>query len=63
MPWPLSRALFLYGEPIEVPRRLTSEKLEDSRLLVERRLNELIKEGERDFEKLWAGGIAEKTRR
>lgn len=53
IPLPFSRVIFWYGEPIEVPRRMTKEELEDKRLEVEQRLNELSDEGERRFEELY----------
>ncbi len=51
VPMPLSRALFLYGEPIPVPR---DADVEHYRLMVESRMNELAAEGETKFEALWA---------
>ena len=51
VPLPFSRALFLYGEPIAVPR---DADVEQCRLLVESRMNALAAEGETKFEALWA---------
>ena len=53
IPLPFSRTLYLYGEPIEVPRSLSEEELERTRKEVELRITALADEGERDFEKLW----------
>jgi lysophospholipid acyltransferase (LPLAT)-like uncharacterized protein len=56
VPRPFSRALFVYGDPIEVPRELTEEQIETYRLRVERTLNDLAERVERDFEELWREG-------
>jgi lysophospholipid acyltransferase (LPLAT)-like uncharacterized protein len=56
IPIPFSRALFLYGEPIEVPRELTAEEFESVRADVERRMVALVEEGEGEFERLWREG-------
>jgi len=44
VPHPFSRAIFLYGEPIVVPRE---GEVEEWRITVERRMNELADEAER----------------
>jgi lysophospholipid acyltransferase (LPLAT)-like uncharacterized protein len=56
VPRPLSRALFLYGQPIEVPRELTEEQIEEYRLRVEQTLNEMAERVEGEFEELWKEG-------
>ncbi len=50
IPMPFSRALFLYGDPIVIPRE---EEVEHARIRVERAMNELAERAERDFEELW----------
>ena len=50
IPIPLSRAIFLYGEPIVVPR---DGDVEEWRRIVEERMNALADEAERDFDALW----------
>lgn len=50
-PRPLSKALFVYGEPVSVPR---DGDVEEWRLKIERQMNELADEAERDFDRLWA---------
>lgn len=63
MPLPFSKAIFLYGEPIEVPRRLTPEQAENYRTTIESKLNELCEQGERDFDALWRSGIKAEEKR
>jgi lysophospholipid acyltransferase (LPLAT)-like uncharacterized protein len=50
VPMPFTRAIFLYGEPIPIPR---DGDVETWRLRVEQDLNRLAEEAEIDFEKLW----------
>ncbi|HEX3109705.1 MAG TPA: hypothetical protein VHU41_11485 [Thermoanaerobaculia bacterium] len=50
IPLPFTRALFLYGEPILVPRE---GDMEEWRTRVEERMNALADEAERDFDALW----------
>lgn len=50
VPMPFSRALFVYGEPIVVPRGGDPEIW---RRTIESQLNELAEEAERDFDRLW----------
>lgn len=50
VPYPFSRALYLYGEPIVVPR---DGDAEEWRLKLETTLNELSDRAERDFDRLW----------
>lgn len=51
VPRPFSKAMFLYGTPIVVPR---DADVEEWRLNIERDMNELAEEAERDFDALWA---------
>jgi len=50
VPHPFSRAIFLYGEPIVVPRE---GDVEEWRLTVEGAMNDLADEAERHFDELW----------
>ena len=50
VPIPFSRALFLYGEPMRIPR---GAGVEEERVRVERALNELTDEAETNFDALW----------
>jgi hypothetical protein len=47
LPYPLSRAVFLWGEPIEVPEELDEAEIERWRALVEERMNALTAEADR----------------
>src|SRR5215212_2056845 len=49
-PIPFSKALYIYGEPIPVPR---DGDVEEWRLKIERAMNDLAEEAERDFDVLW----------
>lgn len=51
VPRPLSKALYLYGPPIAVPRH---SEAEEWRVKIETSMNELAEEAERDFDALWA---------
>ena len=53
VPYPFTRAIFLYGEPISVPRDANAEEW---RLRIEQAMNALADEAERDFEELWRKG-------
>jgi len=53
IPMPFSRVLFVYGEPIEVPRKLDGQDSENYRLAVEQSLKDLMELGEREFEELY----------
>lgn len=53
VPLPFSRAIYLYGDPIEVPRR---GDVEEWRGRVERVLNDLAATAEEQFEELWKEG-------
>ena len=48
VPRPFSRGLFVYGEPILVPREADEARLEAARREVERRLNEVTERADRD---------------
>jgi hypothetical protein len=50
LPYPFTRAIFVYGEPIVVPR---DGNVEDERIRVERAMNALAEEAEEQFETLW----------
>jgi lysophospholipid acyltransferase (LPLAT)-like uncharacterized protein len=54
IPRPFTRAIFLYGEPIVVPR---DGDVEEWRGRVERAMNDLAEEADHDFEELWRSGI------
>jgi lysophospholipid acyltransferase (LPLAT)-like uncharacterized protein len=58
VPHPFSRAIFVYGEPIHVPRDLTPEELEEYRLLLGTRMNELAAMSEAQFDELYASSKA-----
>lgn len=51
VPRPFSRAMYLYGPPIFVPR---DGDVEEWRLKIEQAMNELAEDAERDFDALWA---------
>ncbi|MBM4278538.1 MAG: DUF374 domain-containing protein [Deltaproteobacteria bacterium] len=51
LPYPLSRGVFIFGEPIYIDPSGDRDYLEKMRLLVERRLNELTEEADRYFNK------------
>lgn len=53
VPYPFTRAIFLYGEPISVPRDANAEEW---RLRIEQAMNALADEADRDFEELWRKG-------
>ena len=59
IPLPFSRVLYLYGDPIDVPRELDSDQFEKARAEVERKMVELVEEGEREFDRLWRAGERE----
>ena len=50
VPMPFSRAIFLYGEPIVVPR---DGDVEEWRRAIEQRMNDLADEAENRFDELW----------
>ena len=53
VPKPFSKVVFLYGDPITVPR---DGEVEEWRLKIEREMNDLAEEAEEKFEALWAEG-------
>lgn len=48
VPYPFSRGLFLYGDPLWVPRETDDAALEASRLELETVLNRLTDQAEQD---------------
>lgn len=64
VPQPFTRAIFVYGDPIHVPRDITDDQAEEFRLRIEETLNRLGEQGEREFDELWSRGVkAEEKRR
>ena len=55
VPYPFSRAIYVYGKPIYIPARLDSDELEQYRQLVENTLNDLTNEAEQNFDALYKG--------
>ena len=53
IPKPFSRAMFVYGEPIEVPPGIEGDDLESWREKIGRAMNELSDDAERNFDALW----------
>jgi hypothetical protein len=53
VPIPLSRAIFVYGAPIVIPRDAV---VEEWRARVEQSLNDLATSVEDDFDSLWKEG-------
>lgn len=53
IPHPFSKAIFLYGDPMLVPR---DGDVEEWRLKVEKAMNALTDEAENDFDQLWRNG-------
>jgi len=51
LPYPFSKGVFIWGEPIYVDHNADRGYLEEMRLLVEKRLNELTEEADRYFNK------------
>ena len=50
VPYPFTRAMFVYGEPIHVPR---DGNPEEWRVRIEQAMNALAEEAEQNFENLW----------
>ena len=50
VPYPFTRAIFVYGAPIVVPR---DGDVEEWRGRVERAMNELTDQAEHEFDALW----------
>ena len=46
---PFSKGIFIYGEPIEIPKKSTNEEVEAYRIDVEKKLNELSRETEEEY--------------
>ena len=53
VPWPWTKVVFVYGEPITVPR---DGDVEEWRLRVQNTLNELSDRAESEFDELWQAG-------
>ncbi|MBI2213700.1 MAG: lysophospholipid acyltransferase family protein [Acidobacteria bacterium] len=53
IPKPLSRVMFVYGEPIDVPRELDSEGVESWRLKIENAMRALTDDAQHDFDRVW----------
>ena len=53
VPLPFTRAIFLYGEPIVVPR---DGDVEEWRQRVEVAMNALARDAELNFDQLWSRG-------
>jgi hypothetical protein len=53
VPMPFSKALFLYGHPIVVPREADTEEWRER---VEQEMNALTEHADRDFNRLWEDG-------
>ncbi len=56
IPHLFSRGIFVYADPIEVPRQLNDEESETLRVRIERVLNQISEESEQQFEELWVRG-------
>jgi len=53
VPLPFTRLIYLYGDPIIVPR---DGEVEEWRLRIEQAMNDLAGRADRDFEQLWLEG-------
>jgi len=51
MPLPFSKVVYLWGEPLFVPRDVDKEGLEEKRLLLQEHLLKITAEADRIFEK------------
>jgi hypothetical protein len=51
LPYPFSKGVFIWGEPIEVDRDGDRAYLEERRILLENRLNELTEQADQFFNK------------
>lgn len=51
LPYPFSRGVYIFGEPLLVPHQVSKGAFEQTRLLLERRLREITDRGDRYFEK------------
>lgn len=63
VPRPFTRAIFLYGDPIHIPRELADEEAERYRVTIEQTLNGLAERGEREFDALWSRGVKAEEKR
>ncbi len=52
LPYPFSKGVFIWGEPVEVDEYGDRAHLEEKRILLERRLNELTEQADHYFEPL-----------
>jgi len=50
LPYPFSKGVFIWGDPIEVDPNGTRDHLEERRILLEKRLNELTEKADRYFD-------------
>jgi hypothetical protein len=50
LPYPFSRGVFIWGEPIQVDPGADRAHLEEKRLLLENRLNEMTEQADHYFE-------------
>jgi len=51
LPLPFCRVVYLWGEPLSIPRDMDKEGLEERRLLLQDRLRQITEEGDRAFQK------------
>jgi lysophospholipid acyltransferase (LPLAT)-like uncharacterized protein len=51
IPYPFSRGVFVFGEPISIDRAATEEEIEEKTLLLEKRLQEITEMADRYCEK------------
>ncbi len=51
LPYPFSRGIFIFGEPLLVPQQMNKGVFEQTRLLLERRLRKITDQADRYFEK------------
>ncbi len=47
IPKPFSKAILMYGDPIKIPPKLDKDKIDEYRMLLEKKLNEMTVEAER----------------
>lgn len=53
VPRPFSRGMFIYGNPIPVPRELDAAAVEEYRVRIERSMNEVVDAAEQHFDEIW----------
>ena len=51
VPFPFSKLIYLWGEPLLVPRDIDEDELEQKRLTLQERLRRITEEGDRIFRK------------